>query len=252
MVKKTTKDILFERMNKIGGMPLHEDMNDVNNPSGGENYQLFLKDKENNKLSEDNNQTNNDPSHDEMLSHLNNQYKNSGFDRFDAEAAIYWFAYGHHNGQSSNLYSTLSTSQYKPARSMNDVADEGEMAKIMYDNLVSTYSGNNENGNTELKEYDNYNYPAGADADPSAPWNQPDPEEVRDWEINDTTVTFTSDNNSTFNKDLDLILPEDNDIYEWYVNNTNHPQFEETLKPFIDNWIEENGNEIEWDEYNPY
>jgi hypothetical protein len=36
---------------------------------------------------------------------------------------------------------------------------------------------NKKTGKKKLNEYDNYNYPAGADADPNAPWNErPEPE----------------------------------------------------------------------------
>jgi len=45
-----------------------------------------------------------------------------------------------------------------------------------------------------LKEYDDYNYPAGADADPSAPWNQVDNEFEGEYEIvddGDNTLSFS-------------------------------------------------------------
>lgn len=35
-------------------------------------------------------------------------------DDFDVEEAIYWFASDFHDGQGSNLYSILSTSDYRP------------------------------------------------------------------------------------------------------------------------------------------
>ena len=49
-----------------------------------------------------------DPTRDEMLTAL------AGADEFEVEAAIYWFAADWHGGQSSNLYSALSTSRYRP------------------------------------------------------------------------------------------------------------------------------------------
>ena len=53
--------------------------------------------------------------------------------RFDAEAAMYWFAHDWHSGQTSNLYSVLSTSQYKPGASMHGVADESKDVEDCYD-----------------------------------------------------------------------------------------------------------------------
>lgn len=57
---------------------------------------------------------------------------------FDAEAAIYWFAHNYHDGQSSPLYSILSTSPYTPGRMMNSVHDESEIAVEMY-GLLEAY-----------------------------------------------------------------------------------------------------------------
>lgn len=54
-----------------------------------------------------------DPSHDEMVSFLKQAYRFE-HDDYDIERAIYWFAYLHYEGQSSNLYSALSTSKYHP------------------------------------------------------------------------------------------------------------------------------------------
>ena len=66
------------------------------------------------KMSEGKNQ---DPTREEMIEYL--QYVFSGLlDRptFNdaAESAMYWFANFYHGGQSSNLYSVLSTSPYRP------------------------------------------------------------------------------------------------------------------------------------------
>ena len=52
--------------------------------------------------------------------------------RFDAEAAMYWFAPDWHSGQDSNLYAVLSTSQYKPGASMHGVADESKDVQDCY------------------------------------------------------------------------------------------------------------------------
>ena len=51
-----------------------------------------------------------DPTKQEMLEYLSG----IGADDFDAEVAIYAFAEAWHGGQSSNLYSALSTSDFRP------------------------------------------------------------------------------------------------------------------------------------------
>jgi hypothetical protein len=59
-----------------------------------------------------------DPTRDEMLTAL------AGADEFEVEAAIYWFAADWHGGQSSNLYSALSTSRYRPGTLESCCPDE--------------------------------------------------------------------------------------------------------------------------------
>jgi predicted transcriptional regulator len=54
-----------------------------------------------------------DPSHEEMVEFLKANYRFE-HDDFDIERAIYWFSNIYHGGQSSNLYSVLSTSEYNP------------------------------------------------------------------------------------------------------------------------------------------
>lgn len=85
-----------------------------------------------------------DPTKDEMLSFLKGQFQND-FDIFDAEEAIYWFGYSYHGGQSSNLYSALSTSQYKPSPLMNDIPNDG-ISKMMYDALVDKFGNSRNDG----------------------------------------------------------------------------------------------------------
>ena len=60
-------------------------------------------------------------------------------DEFDIEAAIYWFASDYHSGQWSELYSILSTSEYRPGRMEIWVADAGEMAAMAYDVLKDNF-----------------------------------------------------------------------------------------------------------------
>jgi hypothetical protein len=61
-------------------------------------------------------------------------------DDFDIEAAIYWLASDYHGGQTSELYSILSTSNFKPGASHSSVADEGGMAEEIYDMLVREFA----------------------------------------------------------------------------------------------------------------
>lgn len=73
----------------------------------------------------------NDPTAEEMRTFLNDQYMcDEGLD-FDIESAIYWFAYAWHGGQRSNLYSALSTSEYKPGPSHKSAADDDGLAADM-------------------------------------------------------------------------------------------------------------------------
>lgn len=57
-----------------------------------------------------------DPTAEEMRTFLRPLAKAMDADDFDIEEAIYWFAANWHGGQSSNLYSALSTSDFKPSR----------------------------------------------------------------------------------------------------------------------------------------
>ena len=55
-----------------------------------------------------------DPDRDEMMEFLKQRYGNEEGFEYDAEEAMYWFANWNHGGQASNLYSVLSTSQFRP------------------------------------------------------------------------------------------------------------------------------------------
>lgn len=64
-----------------------------------------------------------------------------GEDESSIEVAIYWFAYNHHEGQFSDLYSVLSTSDYKPSRLTHNIDDEDdEVAKAMYEDLIEKFA----------------------------------------------------------------------------------------------------------------
>jgi hypothetical protein len=79
-----------------------------------------------------------DPSRDEMIEHIQKVYGREA-DEFDIEEAIYWFASDYHGGQGSNLYSALSTSEYRPGR-MSSGPEEGSMGEMIYSDLVDTFS----------------------------------------------------------------------------------------------------------------
>jgi len=81
---------------------------------------------------------NDDPSREEMIEHIRKVYGRDA-DEFDIEEAIYWFATDYHGGQSSNLYSALSTSEYRPGR-MSNGPEEGSMGEMIYADLVDTFS----------------------------------------------------------------------------------------------------------------
>jgi len=79
----------------------------------------------------------------QMTKHLRTKFKpllGSEMDDFDIEAAIYWFAHDFHSGQSSDLYSLLSTSEFRPGPSHRSAEDEGDVAKDMYDELVNEFA----------------------------------------------------------------------------------------------------------------
>ena len=93
------------------------------------------------ELTSENNSTTSigDPTKEEMVNFLKS--KSGGEDNeFDIEAAIYWFASDFHGGQSSNLYSALSTSEFSPGRMSNGIEHEGEPASMLYDELVAEYA----------------------------------------------------------------------------------------------------------------
>ena len=84
-----------------------------------------------------------DPSADEMRKFLKKEFSQQldETDDIDVESAIYWFANDYHGGQSSDLYSALSTSKFKPGPTHRSVKDEGEVASMMYDSLKREYGG---------------------------------------------------------------------------------------------------------------
>ena len=55
-----------------------------------------------------------DPTAEEMRAFLATLPSDGENVEFETEEAIYWFASYYHSGQSSNLYSALSMSEYRP------------------------------------------------------------------------------------------------------------------------------------------
>lgn len=84
-----------------------------------------------------------DPTKNEMMKVLEDDFGGfEGYDEFSAEEAIYWYAYSHHGGQNSNLYSALSTSEYKPSRLAKSIEDSDDDISIaMYNTLVDNFGG---------------------------------------------------------------------------------------------------------------
>lgn len=78
----------------------------------------------------------------ELISTFKRMLKGEGKSewKFDIESAIYWFASDYHDGQWSNLYSVLSTSDYRPGPMETGLdSDENFGAKMMYEHLVSKF-----------------------------------------------------------------------------------------------------------------
>ena len=81
---------------------------------------------------------NQDPTRNEMLTFLCGFYPHEA-EQFDREEAIYWFANDWHGGQSSNLYSALSTSEYKPG--MNERCPPADSVDaMMYEALETKFT----------------------------------------------------------------------------------------------------------------
>lgn len=97
-----------------------------------------------------------DPTKQQMLTLLDNEFGGfEGMDKFSAEEAIYWYAYNHHGGQNSNLYSALSVSEYKPSPLISNIEDtDDEMSVAMYNTLVDEFGGEEIGGEDYEPDYD--------------------------------------------------------------------------------------------------
>jgi len=78
-----------------------------------------------------------DPTLNEMLEALQLVTDADATECVDCQMAAYWFAADYHGGQSSNLYSALSTSPYTPSPSESGPSD---VASFLYGTLVSEFS----------------------------------------------------------------------------------------------------------------
>ena len=81
-----------------------------------------------------------DPTREEMIEFLKEFGTMHAMEEleFSMEEAIYWFSHDYHGGQSSNLYNTLSTSQFRPGPLTNKPS-EGD-SSILYEYLTYEYT----------------------------------------------------------------------------------------------------------------
>jgi len=97
---------------------------------------------------------NQDPTREEMITFLQQQFgREDGFEE-DAEVAMYWFANFNHSGQWSNLYSILSTSQFRPGP-MSSGPQPGSSEEMMFQSLESEFGYGEETGEVDEVNYDN-------------------------------------------------------------------------------------------------
>lgn len=84
-----------------------------------------------------------DPTHNEMITTLREAFGGLvDAESLDSDAAVaaYWFASDYHGGQSSNLYSALSTSPYSPGP-FSSLESAGGYVEEMYAELEDKYAG---------------------------------------------------------------------------------------------------------------
>jgi len=88
--------------------------------------------------------------------------------------------------------------------------------KAIIESFAKTFNKIKRIDENEIKEYDNYNYPAGADADPNAPWHQNDRDteyEYRRGEIEDTSEVDINYNGPIENEKLVLNSKDGGECY---------------------------------------
>ena len=79
-----------------------------------------------------------DPTLEEMREFLAPLAQQLEANDFDIEGAIYWFAYDHHGGQGTNLYSALSQSQFHPGVNCNG-PETDSIESYLLGELVAEY-----------------------------------------------------------------------------------------------------------------
>lgn len=87
-----------------------------------------------------------DPTKEEMQDVMMNLLSDPEIDEFNYEAAMYWFASDFHSGQSSNLYSVLSTSKYNPGPMVGKIEDEDDLAQELYFTMYDYFSNKVQEG----------------------------------------------------------------------------------------------------------
>jgi len=97
-----------------------------------------------------------DPTKDEMFNYLHQMYGNEEGFRDNAEVAIYWFANFYHGGQSSNLYSVLSTSRFSPGPIARGPEPQS-MEEMMYEDLVLKFAPGTEEAIEIQKKHNSLN-----------------------------------------------------------------------------------------------
>ncbi len=97
-----------------------------------------------------------DPTKDEMFNYLHQMYGNEESFRDDAEVAIYWFANFYHGGQSSHLYSVLSTSRFHPGP-MAKGPEPRSSEEMMYEDLVLKFAPGTEEAVEIQKKHNSLN-----------------------------------------------------------------------------------------------
>lgn len=105
------------------------------------------------------------------------------------------------------------------------------------------------NENNRINEYGDDYLPAGAAKDPNAMYNQQDPEEIRDWDIDNTlTITLHGDKGGYHMMDVDEVISQNSQEYKTIFNNSNNPNLKQMVEPYVEKWIADNeqGTYIEW------
>lgn len=82
-----------------------------------------------------------DPTRAEMMAVLVPLFRHDTDGHWDYEEAMYWFANDYHGGQTSNLYSALSTSEYRPGPITTGCEPE-TISAMMYECLERAFIGN--------------------------------------------------------------------------------------------------------------